>query len=136
MKTFHTAVTLALCGIALSFGEDKPVFPAGSLAHGEAAFTDLMCFRCHTLENRDLPDFDLPAKLKIHLGGDAHALWTRDMFAQAIMNPQHMLSPQYQSVMIEAGDVKGAKETPMPNFNQKLTVQQLIDLATFLAGEK
>ncbi len=106
--------------------------PEGNPARGETVFQEQRCYRCHTLEGRELPDFDLPAKLKIHLGGDAQTLWNRDEFARAILNPSHVVAPQYQAIMLDAGDPKGSKETPMPNFNTILTVADLIDLATFL----
>ncbi len=106
--------------------------PQGNIARGETVFLEQRCYRCHTLEGRELPDFDLPAKLKIHLGGSTHLLWNRDEFGRAILNPKHIVAPQYQAVMIQAGDKAGAQESPMPNFNTLLSVADLIDLATFL----
>lgn len=113
--------------------ETKPLFPKGDLAKGETVFMEQKCFACHTLEQRKLPDFDLPAKLKIHLGGSAQELWTRDDYAKAIMNPNHVVAPEYQAIMIRIGDKVGAANSPMPTFNEKVTVQNLIDLATFLS---
>ncbi len=114
----------------------EPLFPEGNLARGETLFETHQCFRCHTLENKELPDFDLPATLKIHLGGSEHLAWTRDTYAKAIMNPEHVVSPQYQAAMIRVGDKLGAANSPMPHFNTLLTVADLIDLATFLSAQK
>ena len=137
MRKIHWLIILAFlpipgCLIHADEGAKRSMIPKGDPTRGETVFLDQGCYRCHTLENRELPDFDLPAKLKIHLGGSAHALWNRDEFGRAILNPEHVVAPQYQAIMIQAGDAKGAKESPMPNFNTILTVADLIDLATFL----
>jgi len=130
------SLLLACCLVAspiLTGAEEARIFPPGDSAQGEPVFLETRCYRCHTLESRDLPDFDLPASLKIHLGGDAHALWSRDQFAQAIMDPEHLVAPQYQAALLQVDDPGGAEESPMPSVNHQLTVQQLIDLASFLA---
>tara|TARA_R110002096_G_scaffold4501_42_gene21347 strand:- start:12230 stop:12664 length:435 start_codon:yes stop_codon:yes gene_type:complete len=129
------SLSLVLTSLGNVLGQDgasRPMIPPGDSANGESIFLEQRCYRCHTLEGRELPDFDLPAKLKIHLGGDTHTLWDRDEFGRAILNPEHVVSPQYQAIMIQAGDEKGSQETPMPNFNAVLTISDLIDLATFL----
>ena len=69
----------------------------------------------------------------IEIGPSGHGSWTRDDFGAAIMNPQHMVSPQYQRAMIIVGDKLAAENSPMPNFNDVLTVQDLIHLVSFLA---
>lgn len=137
MKKFYWLIGLSLMCAGLSSalaqdGTSRPMIPPGDSANGESIFLEQRCYRCHTLEGRELPDFDLPAKLKIHLGGDAHILWNRDEFGRAILNPEHVVSPQYQAIMIQAGDEKGSQESPMPNFNAVLSISDLIDLATFL----
>ncbi len=123
---------LAVAAGSLS-GETESIVPPGDPVRGEQVFIDKRCFRCHTVENRKLPDFDLPASLKLHLGGETHRQWSRDAWAQAIMNPGHVVAPQYQAAMMAGNDPGAAKETSMPNFNRELTVTELIDLASFLA---
>lgn len=137
MKKTHWLIGLSLmcAGLGTSMaqeGSSRPMIPPGDSAEGETVFLEQRCYRCHTLEGRELPDFDLPAKLKIHLGGDAHTLWNRDEFGRAILNPDHVVSPQYQTIMIQAGDQQGSQESPMPNFNAILSISDLINLATFL----
>jgi mono/diheme cytochrome c family protein len=125
---------VGLAGAGAQEGPGASVVPAGDPARGEQIFLEKQCFRCHTLEGKRLPDFDLPASLKLHLGGETHRSWSRDAFAQAIMNPEHVVAPAYQAAMLGGSDPKAAGETPMPNFNRELTVSELIDLATFLDG--
>jgi len=124
---------LTLFLTASAFAGDPSIVPAGDPVRGEQLFVERSCFRCHTVEKAELPDVDIPASLKIHLAGENQKQWTRDAYAQAIMNPEHVVAPQYQTLMQASGDPKAAKETPMPNFNRELTVSELIDLATFLA---
>ena len=137
MKTSSWSIWVSLSILLLGSGlgqagTPSSMIPPGDSADGETVFLEQRCYRCHTLEGRELPDFDLPAKLKIHLGGDAHTLWDRDEFGRAILNPDHVVSPQYQAIMIQGGDQKGSQESPMPNFNAILSISDLIDLATFL----
>lgn len=132
-------VTLGFLAILMSAigsaeGEDS-VFPPGDAGRGESLFTDRLCFRCHTVHHTKLPEFDIPAKLKLHLGGGDYQSWNRDAYAKAIMNPEHFIAPQYQALMKQAGDPSGANETPMPNLNRVLSVADLIDLAAFLESK-
>ena len=115
---------------------NEPVIPEGDSTRGATVFETLKCFRCHTVEGVELPDFDLPASLKIHLGDATYLSWDRDAYARAIMNPEHIVTPQYQAIVIQAGDPKAGEESPMPNFNASLSVADLVDLATFLAAAK
>ena len=133
-RSILLALTLSAASLSASLA-DPSIVPAGDPVRGEQVFVDRRCFRCHTVEAAEMPDFDIPAALKIHLGGANHAQWNRDAFAQAIMNPEHVIAPQYQTLMQASGDPNGAKETPMPNFNRELTVGELIDLTTFLSGK-
>jgi len=127
-------LSLLLAASAFAKDPSASIVPAGDPVRGEQLFIDRRCFRCHTVEKAELPDFDIPPALKIHLGGESHQQWNRDAYAQAIMNPEHVIAPQYQTLM-QSSDPNAAKETPMPNFNRDLTVSELIDLATFLAAK-
>lgn len=134
--TFPLAVLSTGLSILVAQAQDtSTIVPAGDPVRGEQIFVAQRCFRCHTVENAEMPDFDLPASLKLHLGGNNHSQWNRDAYAQAIMNPDHVVAPQYQAAMQTAGDPKASQETPMPNFNRALTVSEMIDLATFLAAK-
>ena len=129
------SVALALASSPAWAQPSSQIVPAGDPVRGEQLFVERRCYRCHTVEHAEMPDFDLPPALKLHLGGAGHAPWNRDAYAQAIMNPDHVVAPQYQAAMQATGDPAAAKETPMPNFNRELTVSEMIDLATFLAAK-
>jgi len=104
----------------------------GDGGKGRTLFEAKLCSRCHTVEGVKLPDLGLPQVDIIHLAGTNHRTWTRDLYAREIMNPQHLISPEHQKAMVRIGDRLGEVNSPMLNFNQSITVQELIDLVTFL----
>ena len=112
--------------------EDEQVFPRGDAKKGRVVFEVKNCHRCHTIEGEDFPEFDLPAIDHISLCGENNAKWTRDDFAHHTMSPQHLISPDHQKAMLIIGDKLGAENSPMPSFNDLLTVQDLIHVSTFL----
>jgi len=110
----------------------KTVVPPGSEAAGETLFVERGCYQCHTAGDVRFPPSELEETLFIELGTKEYAGWTRDDFARAIMNPNHTVSPEYHKIMIILGDKLKAENSPMPGFNDLLTVSDLVHLATFL----
>lgn len=112
-------------------GESK-ILPAGDPGRGRDLFEEKLCFRCHTVEGDRFPEVDLPVINHVHLAGETNRDWSRDFFAREILDPQHLLSPEYQRAMAIIGDKLGAKESPMPDYRSVLTVKDLLDLVTYL----
>lgn len=112
--------------------ETTPVIPIGDGGKGRTLFEEKLCSRCHTVEGAKFPDSDLPAIDFIPLASNNNRGWNRDFYAAQIMNPQHLISPEHQKVMVRIGDRLGEVTSPMLNFNKNLTVQELIDIVTFL----
>lgn len=122
---------------SLLFGQDpllnqKTVLPVGKPELGGKLFVERACYHCHTAGATNLPPVDLAPLLIIELGGDLHAQWTRDDFARAIMNPNHLVSEDYRVAMMRLGDHLKAENSPMPEFTNLLRVSELIDIAAFL----
>jgi len=130
----------ALCGLAASFplmGQDPapqaaPVFPPGKSEVGLKLFAEKGCHQCHSAGTTRLPPVELAPRLVIELGGDLHAKWTRDDYARAIMDPNHLVSEDYRIAMMRLGDNFKAENSPMPTFTDLLRVSELIDLTAFL----
>jgi hypothetical protein len=102
------------------------VFPEGDVARGQAAFVALKCYECHQVhEMNDLPKPDLPAGKVIVLGGEVRTTKTYGDLLTAIIHPS-------QAVTARAADHSRSNET-MPTVNEVMTVQQMVDLVTFLA---
>lgn len=113
--------------------EQKTVVPPGSEAAGKTLFVERGCYQCHTAGDVSFPPTEsLAESLFIELGTQEHRGWSRDDYARAIMNPNHTVSPDYHKIMIILGDKFKAENSPMPGFNDILTVNDLIHLTTFL----
>lgn len=118
--------TLAACSSSLESGPGLSL-PAGDAALGRQAFVDLQCHACHTIPRVELPDIDLSAPVSVELGRATSDITTYEELVTAIINPSHKLIYGYPA---ERVSVDG--ETFMPNVNNLMTVQQLIDLVEFL----
>ncbi len=110
----------------------KSVFPKGNAKTGKEMFEIKGCHRCHVIQGEKFPEIDLPAIDMISLGGISNAGWRRDDYAGNILDPQHQISIEHVKSKIILGDKQGAESSPMPDFIDKLSVRNLIDIATYL----
>ena len=110
----------------------EPVLPPGKSEVGLKLFAEKGCHQCHSAGTTKLPPVDLAPRLVIELGGDLHTMWTRDDYARAIMDPNHLVSEDYRIAMIRLGDHFKEVNSPMPTFTELLRVSELIDLSAFL----
>ncbi len=110
----------------------RAVVPTGKADAGQSVFVTKGCHQCHSAGATKLPPVELAPRLVIELGGDVHSKWTRDDYARAIMDPDHLVSEDYKIAMIRLGDHFKAENSPMPTFADVLRVSELIDLVTFL----
>lgn len=97
--------------------------PDGDAEKGKQAFLDLKCNICHKVEGVELPP---PNAFNLTLGGETIRVKTYGELVTSIINPSHVLSEKYRQQLTDA------KESPMPKFNQVMTVEQMIDLVAFL----
>lgn len=126
------AAVIVSAVIAEPLPDQKTIVPAGSENAGKTLFVEKGCYQCHVAGDIKTPASELDDSLLINLGGRDHAGWTRDDFARAIMSPQHTVSEEYRRVMMSLGDNFKAENSPMPGFNDILSVSDLIHLTTFL----
>ncbi|MCP3907134.1 MAG: c-type cytochrome [Oceanicoccus sp.] len=106
--------------------------PSGSLATGKAVFLSFNCLACHTIKDVEDPFINNPALKKdinppIQLGGYVDKPITYAELLTSIINPSHKLAKTYKP---EEGD--DSDLSPMRNYNDVLTVTELIDLVAFL----
>ncbi len=137
MKTQLLFSLIAYLLVPFLFADDEvksPIVPEGDASVGLSTFIDKGCYKCHLTGDAKLPKLEVAPKLSIQLGGDERRDWTRDRFAQAIMNPNHAIAPEYHIAKIVSGDKFGAENSPMLDFNDILTLKDLINLTTFLEG--
>jgi mono/diheme cytochrome c family protein len=103
--------------------------PDGDAAAGRATFVRLNCHGCHEVEGLELPEFDYagPPLVRVKLGGETTRVRTYGELVTSIINPSHRLIQGYPKA-----DVSRDGESMMADYNDWMTVSQLIDLVAFL----
>lgn len=103
------------------------VLPEGSIEKGIEAFTRLECVKCHSVRGSP-PVEQLPGgNVEVPLGGPVVRIQNYGQLVTSIVNPQHVVQPRYQGIFVDADG-----RSIMPNFNETMTVDELIDLVAFL----
>ena len=97
--------------------------PDGDIDRGREAFVSLKCNSCHSVTGETFPAAE---RFHIRLGGETARLRTYGDLVTSIINPSHVISARYLE------ELRQAKESPMTNFNETMTVAQMIDLVAFL----
>jgi hypothetical protein len=101
--------------------------PDGDVERGKAAFMELQCTSCHTVDGVNLPRQETPPPMSVALGGEVRKIRTYGELVTSIINPSHTLAPGYpQKYVGERG------KSRMEDYNQVMTVSQMIDLVAFL----
>jgi sulfur-oxidizing protein SoxX len=103
--------------------------PDGDAGRGKARFLELKCNTCHTVAGTDIPvpSNDYAYVRVVVLGGEVAHVKTYGELVTSIINPSHSLAPGYPKELITRGN-----QSAMANFNDTMTIQQLIDLVAFL----
>jgi hypothetical protein len=101
--------------------------PEGDLDRGEAAFQDLGCVACHDVAGGAASATREGSAVIVTLGGEVTRVETYGELVTSIINPSHDISARYPRELVAEGDL-----SKMKNFNERMTVAQLIDLTAFL----
>jgi mono/diheme cytochrome c family protein len=103
--------------------------PDGDVERGKVAFLELKCNTCHTVAGTEMasPSKDYAYVRVVVLGGEVRQVKTYGALVTSIINPSHSLAPGYPKDLISKDN-----QSVMANFNDKMTVRQLIDLVAFL----
>ena len=97
--------------------------PDGNIEKGREAFVSLQCNSCHTVAGENFP---APGRFQIPLGGETTRIRTYGELVTSLINPSHVISARYRE------ELREARESPMTDFNETMTVAQMIDLVAFL----
>ena len=122
---FVSVVMVAGCTPAPTSGKGFTL-PKGDSEVGKTAFVELNCHHCHTVAGTDLPLVD-DREMNVRLGGEVSRISTYGELVTSIINPSHRLAKGPA-----ADEVSDQGVSLMKNYNDVLTVQQLIDLTAFL----
>ncbi len=106
------------------------ILPAGDYAAGETSFVDYGCAACHVVAGTDIAYPGEEAMPRIELGGVVRNVKSYGDLLTSIVNPDHALAEAYLKSLPPAA--RKTASSPMPDFNEQLTVADLIDLVEFL----
>jgi cytochrome c2 len=102
--------------------------PAGNIDQGRKTFVELECNACHSVGDIERVAAGEGPDINVELGGRVTAVKTYGDLVTSVINPSHKTSWRYakQTVAAERGELK------MEVYNEIMTVQQLVDLVTYL----
>ncbi|MFT5166019.1 MAG: sulfur-oxidizing protein SoxX [Saprospiraceae bacterium] len=102
--------------------------PAGDITSGKATFIKLSCNECHSITGIDWKGN--PENLNVPLGGKVTTLKSYGELVTSVINPSHKLARVYQQTVENENN-----SSKMNNYNEVMTVQELVDIITFLQSE-
>ena len=134
-RSYYTLTFVVLFwGILLSSCNEQArgfVLPEGDIDKGKATFKRLECNACHSIAEIEWKGGN--DNLKIPLGGEIPTKKTYGNLVTSVINPSHKIARSYQQKNDSLTTEKGLSK--MKNYNEVMTVQELIDLVTFLQSE-
>ncbi|MGE5306169.1 MAG: copper-binding protein [Alphaproteobacteria bacterium] len=95
--------------------------PRGDPAKGRAVFVKFECYFCHEVRGEDFPFAGVDYGPELSQMGSMHPL---EYFTESVVNPSAW-------ALKEDRDADG--KSRMPDYNDRMTVQELIDLSAYLA---
>jgi len=133
LVTFVAILLISLVSSACD-SQNRPVkgfvLPPGNSERGKQVFIDQGCYQCHTLPAIELPERAANPAVTLEIGGKVYRVKDYGELLDAIVSPDHIVSAKYRMEL--ASDERKNAHSPMPNFNEKITVAELIDLVAFL----
>ena len=97
--------------------------PKGDPAKGRAVFEKFECYYCHEIRGERFP-YPVENAPELSQMGPLHPV---EYFAESIIDPNAVVPKRYR----EPDD-----NSPMTNFAEKMTVQELIDVSAYIASLK
>lgn len=137
---FATTIAIAVVFVTLGTGSshDEPAgsqgqqthhpqnwkftMPQGDPANGRKVFEKYECYYCHIIRGEDFPFAGVDYGPELSQMGRLHPL---EYFTESIINPSAWASP---------ADRRSDGKSKMPEYNDRMTVKELIDLSTYLAS--
>ncbi len=102
--------------------------PEGDIARGKETFSQLHCHACHTVADVEFDKLETPVEQKlVALGGAKTRVQTYGDLVTSIINPSHRFAQG-----LSQQDITEQGKSKMRSYNSEMTVQQLVDLVTFL----
>lgn len=132
MNRYFLSILILSCAVltACSSGKESPrgfSLPEGNAEAGKIDFVALQCNACHSTPDVEQLVDASAEYISVHLGGEVTLVKTYADLVTSIINPSHRLAPGYVAEAI-AND----GESRMRNYNEVMSVEQLIDLVSYL----
>ena len=106
--------------------------PDGDLARGELAFRELGCGHCHSVKGDPSARPPGASELDVVLGGEVTRVHSYGELVTAIVNPSHRIARRHRE---KGADEQGTSLMELENFNDQMSVAQLIDLVSYLQSK-
>ena len=120
------ALFFGVIALTIGCGEGRGfALPEGDIAAGKTAFTKFKCNDCHS--TNDIKFIGTDEDLHIRLGGEVSSLKSYGELVTSVINPSHKVAKRYRSALDES--------TQMKSYNDVITVQELVDIVTYLQSE-
>jgi len=134
---FTTLIAIILMALPACTENGKPVkgfvLPKGDVAQGEQVFVDFNCHSCHTIPDLEFPEVGFTAPFILEIGGEVYRVKNYGELLTAVVNPDHIISPEYVAMLEKAE--REMIISPMPYFGEEMTVAELNDLVEFLHAQ-
>ena len=101
--------------------------PTGDIERGEMIYKSFSCNSCHSISNIEWQGG--ADSLNVPLGGAVSTQKTYGELVTSVINPSHKIARKHQQHLTDEGLSK------MTNYNEVMTVQELIDLIAYLQSE-
>ena len=118
---------LASCDFGPNSGRGFSL-PEGNVDKGRTTFVELECNTCHSVGDIEHIAGHEGQDINVALGGQTTVVKTYGDLMTSVINPSHKVNRRhaYQNLVTEDGESKMVVDY------EKMTVQQLVDLVTFL----
>jgi hypothetical protein len=110
------------------------VLPDGDAERGKALFVELQCNDCHSIADIAWAGSKEAGTPQVALGGTVTSMKAYGELVTSVINPSHKISKNYQNVA-EATLPGGRSKMEQYNYNEVMTVDELIDIVAFLQSE-
>ena len=104
--------------------------PEGDVKDGRMAFAALNCNNCHSIGSLQWNGDESQGDIHIPLGGEVSKIKTYGELVTSVINPNHKIARKYRD---DAVTFSG--NSRMRTYNSVMTVQELVDIVTFLQDE-
>ena len=101
--------------------------PDGDIERGQALFSNLQCTACHNVEGLSLPSAEIERPYNYTIGGKVSKVKSYEELVTSVINPSHRLAPKFQ-----LDEARAAGDSPMTNYNDVMTVAELVHIVAFL----